>query len=428
MLWFYCCLIFNISNCWGVTIANIDNITVISFNEDKYMLKNNKSEDYSGPHFVLNHDLLQPGDIILERGYAWHSTKISEHTNSRYSHAMIYVGGTIIEATLEGGVYSRIPNRSTVRDISDFKVLRLKEHPGNETLRAICDYARYLSGSQYSLAEALKVKGPDFLKGLANDSRKQFCSRLVAQCYQKAGIDLIDNINFCSPGDIERSKRLDEVIEMVHRASEEEVAHAQAASPHIKHTENAVAFVRAALGIFESHGVKTVGSSDGEIIITTLSDITQAVYENRANPGLDEEITEAMCSSGYLDHIDMDRQKNPYRYDSLLFKIVVEGAANGDVYQLFEILRAEINKEIDVYKSRLQYYCAGRHNLQSGLKYAEMEFTIPKGLLKEMLERVFVIEKYTSAKRSLPGFGDINDACHKIVQEIKQNAPELFKH
>ncbi len=66
------------------------------------MLIKNKSEIHLGPHFMLNYELLQPGDIILERGYAWYSEKIAKHTNSRYSHAMIYVGGTIIEATREG--------------------------------------------------------------------------------------------------------------------------------------------------------------------------------------------------------------------------------------------------------------------------------------------------------------------------------------
>lgn len=389
------------------------------------MLINNQSEGYSGPHFVLNHDLLQPGDIILERGYAWHSAIIAEHTNSRYSHAMIYVGGTIIEATMEGGVYSRIPNRSTVRDIRDFKVLRLKVHPGNEALQAICNHARYLSGSQYSVTEALKVKGPDFLREFSNDSRKQFCSRLVAQCYQKAGINLIENINFCSPGDLERSQYLVEYSEMVHLASEEEIAHAHAVSPHVKHTENAVKFVKAALDILESHGVKTVGTSDGEIVITTLNDITTAVYENRDKLGLDEELSEAMRLSGYLDHIDIDRQKNAYRYDPELFRLVIEEKANRNENELFEILRHEINKEMDVVRARLQSYCAGRANLASGLKFNELEFTIPYGLLKGMLERVVIIENYTQAKRDTPGFREINDACRNIIHVIEEVAPEL---
>ncbi|EPE1290598.1 TPA: YiiX/YebB-like N1pC/P60 family cysteine hydrolase [Escherichia coli] len=387
------------------------------------MLIKNKSEIHLSPHFMLNYELLQPGDIILERGYAWYSEKIAKHTNSRYSHAMIYVGGTIIEATRGGGVYSRVPNRSTVRDISDFKVLRLKEFPGKDILQVICDHARSLCGSQYSVSQALKVKGPDFLRKFANDSRKQFCSRLVAQCYQKAGIQLTENINFCSPGDIERSDYLVEQPEMVYRASEEDVAHAQGESPHTQHTKNAVNFVRNALSIFENYGIKTVGSSDGEVVITTLNDITLAVYENRNKPGLDEEITKAMRLSGYLDHIELDRQKNPYRYDLMLFSQKVE--VHGNENKTLEILRHELKKEQDIVEVRLRSYLAGRHNLNSGLKFNELEFTIAHGLLKGMLERVIVIEKYTVTKRNDVRFKMINVACNRVIQNITMKAPEL---
>lgn len=72
------------------------------------MKKNGKPETYTGPHFILEHTLLQPGDIILERGYERHSEIICKQTKSHYSHAMICVGGTIIEATLDGGVFSRV--------------------------------------------------------------------------------------------------------------------------------------------------------------------------------------------------------------------------------------------------------------------------------------------------------------------------------
>lgn len=391
------------------------------------MGKNKKLENHTGPYFMLNHDRLQLGDIILERGYARHSAIISKHTNSRYSHAMIYVGGTIIEATQEGGVFSRVPNRSTVRDIRDFKVLRLKVLPGHEAIQAVCNHARYLSGSQYSVTEALKVKGPGFIREFADDSRKQFCSRLVAQCYQETGIKLVDNINYCSPGDIERSELLFEVTKMVRCASEEEVAHAQSPSPHETHTKNTVKFVRKALKIFETHGIKTIGASDGEIVITTLNDIALAVYENRTNHRLDKEITDAMLSSGYLDHIDIDRSKNPYRYDPVLFKLTVEQVAEGNMDRLLEILISEINKELDVLEIRLKSYCAGRENLKSGLKYSKTEFTIPNGLLKGVLERIFVIEGYTSVKMDYMGFREINDTCHKVIQTIKHNAPELLK-
>lgn len=49
-------------------------------------MKNNNNDDkYRGPYFILDRKLLQPGDIILERDYEWHSEKIAKYTNSRYS-------------------------------------------------------------------------------------------------------------------------------------------------------------------------------------------------------------------------------------------------------------------------------------------------------------------------------------------------------
>lgn len=389
------------------------------------MHKNRNSENYSGPHFMLNHELLKPGDIILERGYARHSEIIAKQTGSYYSHAMIYTGETIIEATHDGGVFSRIPNRSTVRGVNDFKVLRLKIFPGQNIIDSICNQARYLSGSQYSVVEALKVKSPQIFRETAEDTRKQFCSRLVAQCYNKAGIDLVDNINFCSPGDFEKSDLLYEVTEMVYRASEEEISHALSSTPHSLHTENTVKFVRSALRIFKSHGIKTVGIYDNEVIITTLSDISMAIYQNSTHPGLDEELTDAMTTSGYLDHIDVDRKKNPYRYDPTLFRLKVEQASENNEYFLFEILRQEINKELSVIDIRLQSYIAGRENLKSGLMYAKAEFKIAYGLVMDILVRTKIIEAYTFSRRNVPGFREINDASRKIINKINNFAPEL---
>lgn len=106
------------------------------------------------------------------------------------------------------------------RTISDFKVLRLAKDPGQKITATLCDHARYLVGSQYSVAEAILVKGPEFTKQFRKNSRKQFCSRLVAQCFQKAGINLVSNANFCSPADLERCGLLVTVPDMVRPASE----------------------------------------------------------------------------------------------------------------------------------------------------------------------------------------------------------------
>lgn len=392
------------------------------------MKNENKADDYNGPYFMLDRERLRPGDIILERGYEWYSEEIQKRTNSRYSHAMIYVGGTIMEATLGGGVFSRIPNRSAVREMDDFKVLRLKEHPEVETINTICERARYLTGSQYSLTEALLVKGPEAVKTFKADSRKQFCSRLVVQCYLAANLKLVNDPKFCSPADIERSELLEVVPHMVYEASESEVAHVKAPTAHDQHSADTVSYVKAALDVLKSYGVKTIGSSDGEIVITTLNDITIAVYENKDAPGLDEQITEVMISSGYLKHIENDRTNNPFRYDPQLFRYAVEQDANGDLHKLTEILRVELNKELKVIDSRIKYYQAARFNLQSGMKFSQAEFSIPNGLLKAMLERLLVIDIYLESKRSLLGVGDMNTYCKAAIQKIVQAAPELSNH
>ncbi len=64
---------------------------------------------------------------------------------------------------------------------------------------------------------------------------------------------------------------------------------------------------------------------------------------------------------------------------SLVKKVEVHGNEN----KTLEILRHELKKEQDVVEVRLRSYLAGRHNLNSGLKFNELEFTIAHGLLKE---------------------------------------------
>lgn len=155
--------------------------------------------------------------------------------------------------------------------------------------------------------------------------------------------------------------------------------------------------MEAALGILKNHGIKTVGYSDGEVTITTLNDITQAVFENRTSPGLDGEMAEAMQASGYLNHIEMDWQQNPFRYDFDLFSARI--GQDADDNEISKRLWREINKETQVFMPRLQSYINGRHNLVWGLEYFKTEFSIYKGLLQALYERTVIIEQYSALKK-----------------------------
>lgn len=383
-------------------------------------MKNKQTNtNYSGPYFILNHHNLQPGDIILEHGYEPHSDIICRRTNSNYSHAMIYVGGTIIEATRDGGVFSRIPNRSVVRNINDFCVLRLTKGIQPELINNICLHARYLVGSLYSVTEAILVKGNGLMRAFSAGSRKQFCSRLVAQCYQKHNINLVSNADFCSPADIENSPLLQIVPNIVRPATDKEVRFALAISPHAKHNENAMKFIKAALSIFYSHGIKTIGNADKEILITTFNDISHAVFKYKNTPNLDDEITKAMYESGYLDHIDMDKKQNPFRYDYKSFKnTITYNSSNDMVLQKLEI---ELRKESEVFKTRLESYVNGKNNLASNMKYFEAEYLIAKSLIKGMHERLTIIEKFTKDNR----INKINEKCNKMIDIINRFADDI---
>ena len=65
--------------------------------------------------------LIEIGDIILESGSSKFSWWIKYGTNSKYSHAMIYVGHSIIHA-LTDGVYTENPQRIIVDSINNLKI------------------------------------------------------------------------------------------------------------------------------------------------------------------------------------------------------------------------------------------------------------------------------------------------------------------
>ena len=56
--------------------------------------------------YVIDHTKLKPCDIILTSDKTFTSKGIRLATLGRYSHAALYVGGTTIEATLNG-VFSK---------------------------------------------------------------------------------------------------------------------------------------------------------------------------------------------------------------------------------------------------------------------------------------------------------------------------------
>lgn len=94
--------------------------------------------------YILDLHKLQLGDIILESGTTKYSEAIKTATNSDYSHAMLYVGGSIIHA-MPDGVYSENPQRIIVESKESLKVMRTKMTLSEDNKQIICTFGRNLS-------------------------------------------------------------------------------------------------------------------------------------------------------------------------------------------------------------------------------------------------------------------------------------------
>lgn len=332
--------------------------------------------------YILNLDALQPGDIVLEHGYKPHSVAIMKMTRSHYSHAMLYEGSTIIEATLGGGVFSRVPNRFAVVNENDLKVLRFSGEMDPERMETINLTSRTLIGSSYSISEAFKAGG----KKKPKDKKitGQFCSRLVAQCYSAGDIKIVDNINYCSPADIERSPYFSMVENAVKEASEEELAHALAPTPHKKHQESTVQWVKAAKKILKKSGIEA----------ETINDIYSAAASLK-NPKVDKLILKEIKGTGHYEFYQDDKSSNPYRYNSQAFSDAV--GSN------LKYIDEEIHKEISIVKVHTMNLNNAKVNLErypSCLMAAEVD--LYNNILGITLERLNIIISHCKSNKLEP--------------------------
>lgn len=168
--------------------------------------------------YIINYTALQRGDIILDRNSSRESEVIRKRANSEYSHARLYVGGTLIES--EGlGVQSVNPQRLLYDNPNDFIVLR-PASASEEQKNLACLYARSEVGREYA--------GKDFKKSIVKpieieEPNRQFCTRLIAQAYRFAGYEIVQNADYCTSAEIQSSDKLILVKNMFHEATEEEI-------------------------------------------------------------------------------------------------------------------------------------------------------------------------------------------------------------
>lgn len=238
------------------------------------------------------------GDIILTRQNTRISQLVRQVTGSEYSHAILYVGVASIIDSDGLGVQSNNLQRKLIQNPEDAVVLRLKDIPEPSILMEVETYARRMIGMAYSTNEAKVSHLTNELD--AKEPNRQFCTRFVAKSYESAGIDIVDNPNYCTPENVLKSDKLITVKNCLRLANEKEIEFANSENPMEKQTE--------IHNLIFAKGREITGKD-----IQTFEQLNECIVEI---PEIDNEISEFVKASGYLDMMEKDEKVNPQHYNA----------------------------------------------------------------------------------------------------------------
>ncbi|KFB88102.1 hypothetical protein CR62_06320 [Serratia grimesii] len=244
--------------------------------------------------YLIDYRELEVGDIILTGSKSMAGIAVKIFTLSRFSHAMVWAGGTLIHSD-GGGVYSKNPQRMLFSKKSNVKVLRMKRKLTPSQKEIISNHARLLVGTAYSTVEAALVVVPLKLPL----SERQFCSRLVAQCYEEAGISLVKNKDFCTPAQFNNPDLFDEVTGAVRLATQNEIDFTKSRDVNLETQTDTIKMLTELRVIY---GKK----------IQTINDVFSLVLKKTE---VDESVTQIALRNGYFDHAEVDMEVNPWRYN-----------------------------------------------------------------------------------------------------------------
>lgn len=361
----------------------------------------------SARKYILERSLLQPADIILTGDKGGVSLSVRAATISRYSHAAIYVGDTTIEATM-AGVFSKNPQRLIFDRPTDVLVLRAKRPLSEVEARAICSFAQSKVGSLYALNEAITIKLRTLLRH--QDSKQQFCSRLVAKSYEHAEFDLMNlrNPAFCTPKQLALCKAFEPVKGVVRPASEAEIKFAGSDDPaqeNLRLLYDWLNKVRELVSQSKELHDKWDIQSQHEVDEFLLS-----------HPEHDDQISAYVENSGYLEFYTIDSRQNPYRYKFELFMHRLS-----QVEEPGEFIDDELSKEPSIFHrfATMQHYFSEQYKTKQ-LKFFKLNIQLYNNMLSEILVRTSVVHEALMALNLIEEARSLEasiDAISSVVRE-----------
>jgi Permuted papain-like amidase enzyme, YaeF/YiiX, C92 family len=239
--------------------------------------------------------LLQPGDIVLAATTGKVSKVVRRASKGIVSHAMLCVQhGSTIDSTDDGVQASNI-QRGLYEPEDTVLVLRLREPLAEVRLNAALDFARAAVGTRYSKMEGAR----SILAGPKPRTKQMFCSRLVAQAYAAASVQLVHDPDYCTPDELRLSPLLRELADMTEEVSTAELAAWDARPNPIAEMQ------RAQNAILDA-------ARELEPSIESFDDVDAFVQRH---PEHDAAIAYAYRESGYLDLWRADLAINSWHYD-----------------------------------------------------------------------------------------------------------------
>lgn len=316
--------------------------------------------------FGFDLEKLQIGDIL----FSWDDTPVSavirRATWGEFSHAMLYVGHSMIHA-MPDGVYSKNPQRYLRKNRDQLAVYRLAPELGLQPVREeACFHARAQVGALYSVPAATFSKATSYVA--QSGTGKQFCSRLVAQAYARAGVMLVPKPDFCSPNDLARSLLLHRIPDAVRGLSQDEIEFADSEDFNVVLHQKLYFWLDKTRRLAARRGL-------GEI--DNQNDVLAMLVKH---PGYDKAVSKFVLDCGYPDHYDWDRAQNPFRYDARLFRAMHE-----DRRSLIDLIESEmpsVQTDLRRHETNFENASVNKRNLPP-LQYLDIFWELHRNLLEE---------------------------------------------
>ena len=257
--------------------------------------------------YFLNTNKTQKIDILLTTTLHWKSRLIRLGTGSDISHASLLVDPHVLIDSTGDGVQSRNVHRIEYEDECSIHLMRLKNPLNDEQRKRIEIFARDKIGMRYNKKEAFKSGlAQRGLLSPGDNEQRMFCSRLVAEAYEFAGINLVENPKYCTPEDLKRSSLLYEIDDVSCPFPNDIFVSVNSYGRNFDEE----------MRIVTNRLLNNVRKFDDGI--ETLTDIVSFLLKH---PEKDEDVLSYYQESGYLTLEDKIYEQTSYLYDEAQFMV-----------------------------------------------------------------------------------------------------------